>query len=105
MYEFRTLLDRFWVTRTANRELFFRLKRALPDCRRMVNELLGWNLVANERVIKLEKVPPRALPWMGIQSFQEPLDYCLLCAVLLFLADQDDGAPRRWRPFSARYSR
>lgn len=93
MYEFRTLLDRFWVTRTENRELFFSLKRALPDCRRMVNELLGWNLVANERVIKLEKVPPRALPWMGIQSFQEPLDYCLLCAVLLFLADQDDGAP------------
>lgn len=30
---------------------------------------------------------------MGIQSFQEPLDYCLLCAVLLYLADLDDGAP------------
>ena len=59
----------------------------------MVNELLGWNLVVNESVVKLEKVPPRAMPWMGIQSFQEPLDYCLLCALLLFLADLDDGAP------------
>ena len=93
MYEFRALLDRFWVTRREERELYFNLKRALPDYRRLVNELLGWNLVVNESVVKLEKVPPRAMPWMGIQSFQEPLDYCLLCALLLFLADLDDGAP------------
>lgn len=93
MYEFRALLDRFWVTRAEDRELYFNLKRTLPDYRRLVNELLGWNLVVNESVVKLEKVPPRAMPWMGIQSVQEPLDYCLLCAVLLYLADLDDGAP------------
>ena len=95
MYEFRALLDRFWVTREGNRELYFTLKRAQadPDFHRLINELLGWNLIVNEAVIKLEKVPPRAMPWMGIQSFQEPMDYCLLCAVLLFLADLDDGAP------------
>lgn len=93
MDEFRALLDRFWVTRAEDRELYFSLKRALPDYRRLVNELLGWNLVVNESVIKLEKVPPRAMPWMGIQPFQEPLDYCLMCALLLFLADLDDGAP------------
>lgn len=87
MYEFRALLDRFWVTRAEDRELYFSLKRALPDFRRLVNELLGWNLVVNESVVKLGKVPPRAMPWMGIQSFQEPLDYCLLCAFLLFLSD------------------
>lgn len=92
MYEFRALMDRFWVTRAENGDLYFSLKRILPDYRRLINELLGWNLVVNESVIKLEKVPPKAMPWMGIQSFQEPLDYCLLCAVLLYLADQDDGA-------------
>ena len=95
MYELRALLDRFWVTRTEDRELYFALKRVQsdPDFHRLINELLGWNLIVNEFVIKLEKVPPRAMPWMGIPSFQTPLDYCLLCAVLLFLADQDDGAP------------
>lgn len=93
MYEFRTLLDRFWVTRREDKALYFSLKRALPDYRRLVNELLGWNLVVNESVVKLEKVPTRAMPWMGIQSFQEPMDYCLLCTLLLFLADLDDGAP------------
>ncbi len=95
MYEFRALLDRFWVTRMEDKELYFTLKRTQsePEFHRLVNELLGWNLIVNESVIKLEKVPPRAMPWMGIQSFQEPMDYCLLCAVLLFLADLDDGAP------------
>ena len=93
MDEFRALLDRFWVTRAGNKELYFTLKRILPEYRRLINEQLGWNLIVNEAIVKLEKVPPRALPWMGIQSFQDPMDYCLLCAVLLFLADLDDGAP------------
>lgn len=93
MDEFRALMDRFWVTRASNKELYFSLKRTLPDYRRFIQEQLGWNLIVNESVIKLEKIPPRTMPWMGIQSFQEPMDYCLLCAMLLFLADLDDGAP------------
>ena len=91
MDEFRYLLDRFWITRAENKELYFSVKRALPHYRRLVNEQLGWNLIVNESVIKLEKVPPRAMSWMGIQEFQESLDYCLLCGMLLFLSDLDDG--------------
>lgn len=56
-----------------------------------MNEQLGWNLIVNESVVKLEKVPPKAMVWMGIQEFQEKLDYCLLCGMLLFLSDLDDG--------------
>lgn len=93
MNEFRALMDRFWVTKAEDKELYFSLKRTLPDHRRFIQEQLGWNLIVNESVIKLEKIPPRAMSWMGIQSFQEPMDYCLLCAMLLFLADLDDGAP------------
>lgn len=93
MDEFRALMDRFWVTRAGNKELYFSLKRTLPDYRRFIQEQLGWNLIVNESVSKLEKIPPRTMPWMGIQSFQKPMDYCLLCAILLFLADLDDGAP------------
>ena len=93
MNNVRALLDQFWVTRLENRDLYFALKRAQPEYRRLVSELLGWNLIVNESVVKLEKVPPKAMPWMGIQTFQEPMDYCLLCAVLLFLADLDNGAP------------
>lgn len=63
MYEFRFLLDRFWVTRAENKDLYFAVKRALPHYRRLVNEQLGWNLIVNEAVVKLEKVPQR--PWLG----------------------------------------
>ena len=93
MYEFRHLLDRFWVTRADHKELYFSVKRALPSYRRLVNEQLGWNLIVNESVIKLEKVPPKAMAWMGIQEFQEKLDYCLLCGMLLFLSDLDGSDP------------
>ena len=92
MNNVRALLDQFWVTRLENRDLYFALKRAQPEYRRLVSELLGWNLIVNESVVKLEKIPPKAMPWMGIQTFQEPMDYCLLCAVLLFLAALDNGA-------------
>ena len=91
MYELRKLLDRFWVTREGDPALYFALKRALPEYRRFVSEVLGWNLIVNESAVKLEKVPPHAMPWMGIADFRAPLDYCLLCAVLLWLADLDDG--------------
>ena len=58
MNNIRALLDQFWVTRSEDRELYFALKRAQPEYRRLVSELLGWNLIVNESVVKLEKVPP-----------------------------------------------
>ena len=88
---FRALLDRFWVTREEERELYYFLKRSQPEYRKFLNERLGWNLFVNEAVVKLEKTPAESAAWMGIQSFQDTLDYCLLCALLLFLADLDDG--------------
>ncbi len=91
MYELRKLLDRFWVTREGDPAIYFALKRAQPEYRRFVSEALGWSLIINESVVKLEKASPRAMPWMGIAAFNAPLDYCLFCAVLLWLADLDDG--------------
>ena len=90
-YDMRYLLDRYWITRSENRELYYEIRRALPQQTHFINELLGWNMIANESVIKLEKVPPRSMPWMGIEEFNETMDYCLLCALLLYLADKEDG--------------
>lgn len=90
MNEFRSLLDRFWITKAGDKELYYALKRTQPEYKRFLNEQLGWNLIINESVIKLEKVPPKAMPWMGIQEFSDSMDYCLLCALLLYLSDLDD---------------
>ena len=91
MREIRCLIDNYWLVRDENKDLYYEVKRALPNYRRFISELLGWNLIVNEMVIKLEKVPPRSMAWMGIEEFDDTMDYCLLCAILLYLADQDDG--------------
>ena len=93
MYELRTLMDRFWITKEEDRETYYAMKRFCvgKETKHLLTDLLGWDIVVNESVIKLEKVPTKAFPWMGIQSFTEPMDYCLLCAMLLYLSDLDDG--------------
>lgn len=91
MDELHALLDRFWIVKNQDKQLYFDVKRALPHYRRFINELLGWNLIVNESIIKLEKVPPRSMSWMGIESFTDTTDYCLLCSLLLYLEDLDDG--------------
>ena len=56
MNEFRSLLDRFWVTKADDKDLYFAVKRAMINdqrYRRFVNEQLGWNLIINESVFKL----------------------------------------------------
>lgn len=95
MDELRSLLDRFWIRRAEDRELYYSVKKRFQsdsDFQRFLTDTLGWNVFISEEVIKLEKVPPRSLPWMGIAQFTDSLDYCLLCAVFLYLADLDDGA-------------
>ncbi|MEG0902173.1 MAG: TIGR02678 family protein, partial [Clostridia bacterium] len=91
MNEVQELLSRFWIVREQDRELYYAVKRSLPQLRRFINEQLGWNLIVNEAVIKLEKVPPHSMAWMGIAEFTDPLDYALLCALLIYLEDKEEG--------------
>ena len=51
----------------------------------------GWRLLHNEHVIRLEKVPAHAEPFMGIREFTSPLDYMILCALLIFLEDREEN--------------
>ena len=91
MDEFRVLLDRFWIRRDEDRELFYQVRRKLPAIRRAAQEQFGWEVICTEQVIRLVKEPARAQPAFGIPEFSEVQDYCLLCGVLLLLEDKDDG--------------
>ena len=53
MNEFRSLIDRFWVTKAENKELYYTLKRAQPEYKRFLNEQLGWNLIGTVFIILL----------------------------------------------------
>lgn len=87
----RILMERYWINRTEERELYNRVKRELGACRRFFTEQLGWNLIQNEQILKLEKVPAHAESYMGITEFSDVRDYCMFCAVLMFLEDREDG--------------
>jgi uncharacterized protein (TIGR02678 family) len=90
MQELGKLLENYWIDREEDRELFNQVRREVDGYRRFCQEQLGWRLLQNEYVIKLEKVPARALGYMGIRDFTDTRDYVLLCALLIFLDDKED---------------
>lgn len=90
MNEMRALLENYWICREEDRELYNKVKRELPKFQRFVREQLGWKLLNNEHMLKLEKLPAHAESFMGIQEFQEVRDYAILCVVLMFLEDKEE---------------
>lgn len=90
MNEVRTLMQQLWVCRDTERETYFQVKRDLPRCRKFIQEQLGWRLIQNEKLLKLEKVPAHAESFMGITEFQDVRDYCILCVLLIFLEDKEE---------------
>lgn len=87
MEELKMLLENFWITRK-DRENFNKIRDAEGKLRPFIEEKLGYRLIINPYVIKLEKVPGDPEEWMGIGAFQIPMDYAFLCLVLAFLEDK-----------------
>ena len=54
MNEVRTLLEQFWIARETDKETYFRVKREVPRFRKFIQEQLGWRLIKNEKLLKLE---------------------------------------------------
>ncbi|EGG90902.1 hypothetical protein HMPREF0491_02559 [Lachnospiraceae oral taxon 107 str. F0167] len=90
MNEFRTLLENFWICKDADKELYYKVKRDIPNFQKFVREQLGWKLVHTENLLKLEKRPARGEAFMGIGEFLDIRDYCILCAVLMYLEDKEE---------------
>ena len=92
MDEFEMLLEKFWVLREENNADYFKIKRAVnKHMKEFVNQYLGWKLIITKELIKLEKIPAEAHSFMGIQDFKEVNDYCLFCAMLMFLDNKAKG--------------
>ncbi len=91
MNEIRTLMEKFWICRDSDKETFYKVKRDIPNFQRFVREQLGWKLIHTEKLLKLEKRPAHAEAFMGINEFTDIRDYCILCVVLMYLEDAEDG--------------
>lgn len=91
MFEAKALIGTYWINKATDKELYSKIKKKIPEFRKFVVEQLGWRLINNERILKIEKVPAYAEAYMGITDFIDSRDYCIFCALLMFLEDKEDG--------------
>lgn len=89
--ELITLLENYWIVKEENMETYYQVKDAIPSFREFLEDKLGYRTVITPDVIKLEKLPGKAEPWMGIDGFKSQLEYGLLCLLLVFLEDRGAG--------------
>jgi len=86
----RTLIENYWINSVKNKETFMKTKKEMGKYRKFVLEQLGWRIISNERVIKIEKIPAYAKSYMGITEFTDIMDYCIFSALLIYLEDKED---------------
>ena len=72
MNEVRTLLEEFWICKATDKETYYRVKRGIPEFQKFIREQLGWKLVHTENLLKLEKRPAHAEPFMGSDVHRYP---------------------------------
>ncbi len=83
------LLDRRWILKAKEKELYYRVKDELSSVRKFMEEKLGYHITVNPYLIKVQKIPARPENWMGIWAFKEITDYVYFCLVLMFLEGKE----------------
>lgn len=91
MNELEVLLENYWIVKAQDRDLYYRIKDSADKYKNFIQEKLGYRLIINPYLIKLEKIPGKPEPWMGIQAFEDRMEYVFLCLLLTFLEDKGAG--------------
>ena len=84
-----TVLSKRWILKSKEKELYYKVKDEIGSVKRFLNEKLGYQVIVNPYLIKVEKTPSKAEPWMGILEFSETIEYIFLCLILMFLEDKE----------------
>ena len=79
------LLENFWILREQDPETYQIIRDRENALKDYVLDKLGYHLIVHRHFAKLEKIPAQPEGWMGIELFQQPRDYALLCCVLAYL--------------------
>ena len=83
------LLSQRWVLKRNDRERYYQLKDHIKELRSLFQEKAGFALISNPQFIRLDKIPGKSEPWMGITEFQNIEEYQILCYILTFLEDKE----------------
>ncbi|AQQ52268.1 TIGR02678 family protein [Planococcus lenghuensis] len=78
------LFEQFWVLREDEPDAYRLIRDREHKLKRYISDKFGFDLVIRQHFIKLEKIPVEPKGWMGIQVFQEPMDYAIFCCALAF---------------------
>lgn len=89
MKAIRELLNRRWILKRRDPELYFEIKDQVKVFGEFFKEKLGYALIINPIMVKLEKLPGKAQPWMGIGHFETQISYVFFCLLLMFLEDRE----------------
>lgn len=91
MNTLETLLSKRWILKSKEKELYYQMKEALSsgEEKKFLMEKLGYQVIVNPYMIKVEKMPAIPENWMGISEFTDPIEYVFFCLVLMFLEDKE----------------
>ena len=83
------LLGRRWILKSRDRELYYRMKDEAPAIKKFLTEKLGYQMIVNPYLIKIEKMPAKPENWMGILEFNDKIEYVFFCMILMFLEEKE----------------
>lgn len=83
------LMERFWVLREDEPELYQMVRERERALRLYFTDKLGYHLIIHRYFAKLEKLPAKPEPWMGVAGFTETADYTLFCCFMAFLESKN----------------
>ena len=89
MKELETLLNRRWVLKSEDRELYYKIRDSIGEIRKFATEKMGCQVIENALLVKMEKIPALPETCMGIDAFASKEEYAFLCILLMFLEDRD----------------
>ncbi len=87
--ELELLLNRRWILKSTDKELYYRVRDALGEIKKFSSEKLGCYIMENPMLVKMEKIPAIPESFMGIRDFTTNQEYAYLCVLLMFLEDKD----------------
>src|SRR5690625_3843238 len=78
------LFENFWILRDEEAEAYRLIRDREQRLKRYIHEKFGLDLIVHQHFAKLEKIPVEPQSWMGMQDFQEKMDYAIFCCALAF---------------------
>ncbi len=83
------LLGKRWILKSRDRELYYQVKDELPRVKKFLTEKLGYQVIVNPYLVKVEKIPAKPENWMGIMDFNQKIEYVFFCLILMFLEEKE----------------